>query len=1273
MKIGRNAPCPCGSGKKFKRCHGNQETQDLRTEYYKSVSDLPEELTPTYRELADAHPVLVEEIRTTDLQSCVSAAAALLLVASNQTRVPRIEALVYLAALNASGKQKPTVQQLDRWLNQYLADSVVAQIEDPPEDVAVGNVVSWNGNRRTFSGDWSNSDYYLQDIIDVLTTAPPEFQPLRDCCEQLLVLSDELARRFGYRRNHCGEPDNAHRVWVPATNNELELLQEIVHFDRLQLESLGISEANFAPLCTDLESLRLEAPDARPRDLRCRPMLTTDAGVVALFGHAISMALVNHAVGEISKHGQLRALAAHLWKIQAERSINRAATGISRKQDLTKDLAQSPISKKLATIAAFRFDISKCLHFILLHDDPFDISNNGLTANWQPDFVPTIGDYIEKSAKTLAEIGEYTGGLTIVVMGGLGRGCLLRTPKNLPPSWYLQVWAEPDLNRFMQFEDGWRLLLWKLSKQYQVVMASGTRMSIVHSDANLYSFWVSQGYRLIPAQLDVPPPFEFAIGPEFTHNLRRATRQGVDMHAIYRPDRKNWERVIKLHTRTYFKEEVNGPAVYASQGQVEHGLLEGAIETSCRSWWVDSKARFEDPQLRELIYQIWESTCNWVLRIAGSLEEEFQGLPNGNVIVDLDFTALREIAELTAEHVLNVKPPRPIGVSVNGTSIRLTFPVEFISLIAKPTNVAERMLVESLCQGVCMSANASLDRINAFIERLGMADDERHMHMFAAKEPRDYLAQYDRLEATFLQNVDLATVGLGIAREAGLRTGSRIDGATACNEALHAIVEACWHRIKESLLSINRRDLILQSVQNHERLLVDSDRWSRTSRALLSLHADKSDTVGTARRVREQRDVTQMATRVLIEMASCTCPLDGGRRFTQADSDYILAQIVQLMGTASRSDALRAGCIQPHITIAHNGEYTMGEDILGVMQNYLGAHFEQVYQENVRKYESFFEDSEEGTKTDVEVFGTDFVHAFQREYGISPQSLAHLGVVLTEDAIEAQHTVRTLSHQEFAELLKRSELNEEEAHSVDKNFVLHPRIRWDMAEKPFRNKDWWPWRFRRRLSMMSRPIVDVGDGTVIYAPAFCEDSFRHIVMEAYTGGCETEYYHSHPMKVFIGSINARRGLAFNKAVANKLHELGLRVRTEVTMKSLGADPSEAAGDIDVLAWNDRVVLVCECKELNFARTLGEVSEQLARFRGIANDDLHKHLRRVSWIKNNRDKLTDIDGNSKLPIRSLLVTSKTVPMQFIPHEHVEVMTIDALATKLEMGTDAGTTE
>ncbi|MDT8066718.1 MAG: hypothetical protein ROO76_00995, partial [Terriglobia bacterium] len=439
----------------------------------------------------------------------------------------------------------------------------------------------------------------------------------------------------------------------------------------------------------------------------------------------------------------------------------------------------------------------------------------------------------------------------------------------------------------------------------------------------------------------------------------------------------------------------------------------------------------------------------------------------------------------------------------------------------------------------------------------------------------------------------------------------------------------------------------------------DSERWKRTSRAVLSVHTDRSDTLRASQSVKERRDLTQIATRILIEMAVCTCPSRGGRKVTESDTDYLLAQITVLIGAASRSDALRAGCTEPSISISALGEFKIGEEVMELMHEYLTVHYEQIHGKDVLGYEQFFEARPGGTKTDVEVFGSEFVDAFSEEYGISPQSLGKLGVALCENAIEAKKLVIKSTHEEFAVLLNNSDLGVPQIDALYNNFVLHPRTRWDSAEKPFRSKDWWPWRFRRRLSMMTRPIINLGADGVMYAPAFCEDSFRHVVMEAYTGGAETEYFHSQRMKAYVGSSNARRGLAFNKAVADRLRDLGFNVQTEVEMKRFGADPSTATGDIDVLAWNNEVALICECKELNFARTLGEVAEQLSRFRGVANDELTKHLRRVAWFTAHPPALSAFTKLSELPIRSLLITSKTVPMQFAKHALVEVLTINEL--------------
>ena len=61
------------------------------------------------------------------------------------------------------------------------------------------------------------------------------------------------------------------------------------------------------------------------------------------------------------------------------------------------------------------------------------------------------------------------------------------------------------------------------------------------------------------------------------------------------------------------------------------------------------------------------------------------------------------------------------------------------------------------------------------------------------------------------------------------------------------------------------------------------------------------------------------------------------------------------------------------------------------------------------------------------------------------------------------------------------------------------------------------------------------------------------------------------------------------------------------------------GDIDVLAWDGsgRAYMV-ECKNLRFAMTVGEIVDQLNRFRGEANDELGEHLKRYQWLGQNPD-------------------------------------------------------
>ena len=61
-------------------------------------------------------------------------------------------------------------------------------------------------------------------------------------------------------------------------------------------------------------------------------------------------------------------------------------------------------------------------------------------------------------------------------------------------------------------------------------------------------------------------------------------------------------------------------------------------------------------------------------------------------------------------------------------------------------------------------------------------------------------------------------------------------------------------------------------------------------------------------------------------------------------------------------------------------------------------------------------------------------------------------------------------------------------------------------------------------------------------------------MECFQGAFETEYFDTGRMRKWIGAVNARRGLDFNKAVAELFDGEGWNFHIEIGMTELGADP-----------------------------------------------------------------------------------------------------------------------
>ncbi len=94
-KIGRNEPCPCGSGKKWKKCHGAPNGSE---EHFS-----PEDLFEAFKidrslkiaDILSQLSKLTKELREFDMIKVLSAAAAFASLAENHTLIFRLDTLIF--------------------------------------------------------------------------------------------------------------------------------------------------------------------------------------------------------------------------------------------------------------------------------------------------------------------------------------------------------------------------------------------------------------------------------------------------------------------------------------------------------------------------------------------------------------------------------------------------------------------------------------------------------------------------------------------------------------------------------------------------------------------------------------------------------------------------------------------------------------------------------------------------------------------------------------------------------------------------------------------------------------------------------------------------------------------------------------------------------------------------------------------------------------------------------------------------------------------------
>ena len=1218
---------------------------------------------PAFSEIAD-------ELRGFEPEHTIAAVGGLLTVPAYHPEHLRIELLLHLACSYCDGSARPRLRDLRRWLGSGLGQTPVSRLEDPPEDVFISNVTSVGGNYRLFEGIWESSDFALQQVLECLLhpSLRLEARPILPSIHALLRISDAIAERANVVRWQTSRRHTPTERFLRSHPAVRSLIRRTT-FTASDLADLRIDRTALEPFLFPGSRRSSVATETLGNSSVDRfPAIQFGRRVVCACPTAISPAIRRFVLEWADETAQLDHLQAllrsrHQYRLFKDLRPRLQIQGVDWERAAPEfDSAglESPESDSMV----IPIDSDKLAIVVLVHDD-LDVRRTiGL-------FEPTVPglDFPSALGRAVEEIASGCGqGLALVIWAGIGGACATPLPR-LPKGWHSAAVDMADLDTLATAEGASFLRVWKLLTRLEQLTEQGIEVGPDFGLLNLYAFWKDQNFQFVPR--DVPFPSDrsvIMIEPGFVRSIRESTRRAADRHAAPWEGSNDW-REVERHHRTAFFASLNERPIYVEAAALNRGELCGVVERPGLSCWVRAaRPEIGSPGL-ELLFRVWQALLEWIDRIADTLVTK---IPSPQLPIHLRLSIAEPEAwdafQTMAQELEPAEPEAHLEVDLRLIELRL--PAGFLGLLGQVANDAERALLEQAVWGALALALGSdrseLRRMSAELVTDCMGGvDSRSVHLFSARDPIDSLPPPPPPFPRLIQDEDISRWRVGLSPEDGAsREGRLIEGLEDSRDFLNKVVEKIWTELRERLEVTNASQLIYRTTLNNEAIYVDRERWKLTSRAVLALHG--AEDVGQIAAIREsERAQASLAGRILIEMGSATCSAAGGGSISWSDFDDLLAGVATLLRVAFHSDSIHGGFSAPRVEVAPNGELFMDQSMWGTVGTpYAHTSFGRRYRDSASEYDRLFV-VKEVEKAPEHSFSEEFSVAFRGEYGIRPDDVVEGIAELMDLAVEKQTTVLSVSESSLRSRLAANRgFQEETINGFLGSLSLPRRNRWDGAPNGFHDRDWYPWKFRRRLAVSVRPLVPVEadeDLRFVVGMQQLRASISYLFSGIQEAVFPVEFFSSGEMKRYRGARADELGHEFVEQVDSALRDQGWSTQLELPMARLGA--SSELGDLDVVAWrnDDPRLLLIECKRLQPVRTIGEIVEVLTQFRGEEGDSLGRHIRRVEWVRANLGRVKSELGLPSLDweVHHRLVTNGEVPMQFYeglaipPHQVVPV--------------------
>ena len=285
-------------------------------------------------------------------------------------------------------------------------------------------------------------------------------------------------------------------------------------------------------------------------------------------------------------------------------------------------------------------------------------------------------------------------------------------------------------------------------------------------------------------------------------------------------------------------------------------------------------------------------------------------------------------------------------------------------------------------------------------------------------------------------------------------------------------------------------------------------------------------------------------------MAICECSVNCGKSASKLDIQELLslASFMHLIG--GLSEAIKYEAITPRIVISSFGDILFEQSFNEMIMHKFGYMTNQkILDYESTKYSEKFKEKEY-TKETNHLFEKGFMDAYIDEFDYTIDDARLFLDFLENYGLKINELVYSIT---YNELIEKFDVDKKEIFSkVLDSLIIHTRRDWTSIPKPFKATDWQPWKFRRRYSIIMKPIIEIDsfEGTLIISPELVRRGYFNLIRNIYEGHLEANQFESKKMQKWIGNLVKEKGLSFNTKVKDKFIELGFNAREEIKLTEI---------------------------------------------------------------------------------------------------------------------------